>query len=118
MNLLGIFEIVFKLALAAILGGLIGLERESLNRPAGLRTYTLVSGPTKSGYTGSTVTIDQHSDGTWWYTFTPTHLAMSNALTTPKTDYFTVKFVAKAGGYWNESAEIAVPIMAKCLICW
>ncbi len=40
---MGIFEIIFKLALAAVLGGLIGLERESLNRPAGLRTYTLVS---------------------------------------------------------------------------
>lgn len=37
-----IYEVVFKLALAAILGGLIGLERESLSRPAGLRTYTLV----------------------------------------------------------------------------
>jgi len=37
-----IYEVVFKLALSAILGGLIGLERESLNRPAGLRTYTLV----------------------------------------------------------------------------
>jgi putative Mg2+ transporter-C (MgtC) family protein len=37
-----IYEIVFKLTLACILGGLIGLERESLNRPAGLRTYTLV----------------------------------------------------------------------------
>lgn len=37
------YEIIFKLALAGILGGLIGLERESLNRPAGLRTYTLVS---------------------------------------------------------------------------
>ncbi|SHG57002.1 putative Mg2+ transporter-C (MgtC) family protein [Thermosyntropha lipolytica DSM 11003] len=36
------YEIVFKLTLACILGGLIGLERESLNRPAGLRTYTLV----------------------------------------------------------------------------
>lgn len=35
---MGIFEIIFKLALAAVLGGLIGLERESLNRPAGLRT--------------------------------------------------------------------------------
>ncbi len=37
-----IYEVVFKLALAGILGGLIGLERESLSRPAGLRTYTLV----------------------------------------------------------------------------
>ena len=36
------FEIIFKLTLACILGGLIGLERESLNRPAGFRTYTLV----------------------------------------------------------------------------
>ncbi|MDD3268144.1 MAG: MgtC/SapB family protein [Syntrophomonadaceae bacterium] len=36
------YEIIFKLSLACILGALIGLERESLNRPAGLRTYTLV----------------------------------------------------------------------------
>ncbi|HNX28498.1 MAG TPA: MgtC/SapB family protein [Syntrophomonadaceae bacterium] len=36
------YEIIIKLALAAILGGFIGLERESLSRPAGLRTYTLV----------------------------------------------------------------------------
>ncbi|MDO4539986.1 MAG: MgtC/SapB family protein [Syntrophomonadaceae bacterium] len=35
-------EIVLRLILASILGGLIGLERESLNRPAGFRTYTLV----------------------------------------------------------------------------
>jgi putative Mg2+ transporter-C (MgtC) family protein len=39
---MSIYEIVFKLVLACILGGMIGLERESLNRPAGLRTYTLV----------------------------------------------------------------------------
>ncbi|MDD2585217.1 MAG: MgtC/SapB family protein [Syntrophomonadaceae bacterium] len=37
-----ITEIIFKLTLACILGGLIGLERESLSRPAGFRTYTLV----------------------------------------------------------------------------
>lgn len=36
------YEIILKLTLACILGGLIGLERESLNRPAGFRTYTLV----------------------------------------------------------------------------
>jgi putative Mg2+ transporter-C (MgtC) family protein len=39
---MSVYEIIFKLALACILGALIGLERESLNRPAGLRTYTLV----------------------------------------------------------------------------
>lgn len=39
---MGTFEIIFKLTLACILGGVIGLERESLNRPAGFRTYTLV----------------------------------------------------------------------------
>lgn len=38
-----VYEVIFRLALAGILGGLIGLERESLSRPAGLRTYTLVS---------------------------------------------------------------------------
>jgi putative Mg2+ transporter-C (MgtC) family protein len=32
-----------RLFLAALLGGLIGLERESLNKAAGLRTHTLVS---------------------------------------------------------------------------
>ncbi|MCR4400700.1 MAG: MgtC/SapB family protein [Syntrophomonadaceae bacterium] len=37
------WEIVVRLSLACVLGALIGLERESLNRPAGLRTYTLVS---------------------------------------------------------------------------
>jgi putative Mg2+ transporter-C (MgtC) family protein len=39
---MSVYEIVFKLTLACILGGIIGLERESLNRPAGFRTYTLV----------------------------------------------------------------------------
>ena len=39
---MSVYEIIFKLALACVLGALIGLERESLNRPAGLRTYTLV----------------------------------------------------------------------------
>lgn len=36
-------EVILRLALACLLGAVIGLERESLNRPAGLRTYTLVS---------------------------------------------------------------------------
>jgi putative Mg2+ transporter-C (MgtC) family protein len=36
------WEIILKLTLACVLGGLIGIERESLNRPAGFRTYTLV----------------------------------------------------------------------------
>lgn len=37
-----VYEVIIRLTLACILGALIGLERESLNRPAGLRTYTLV----------------------------------------------------------------------------
>lgn len=35
-------EIFFQLFLAALLGGLIGLERECKNKQAGLRTYALV----------------------------------------------------------------------------
>ena len=36
-------EILFKILLAFIFGGLIGFEREKMNRPAGLRTHILVS---------------------------------------------------------------------------
>lgn len=36
-------EIVFRLLLASLLGGLIGLEREVHGRPAGFRTHLLVS---------------------------------------------------------------------------
>lgn len=35
-------EIVFRLVLAALLGGVIGYEREHTNRPAGFRTHILV----------------------------------------------------------------------------
>lgn len=45
MNLqqLNYFSIIVRILLAAAIGCLIGLERESKNRPAGFRTYTLVS---------------------------------------------------------------------------
>ncbi|MFZ5943666.1 MAG: MgtC/SapB family protein [Bacillota bacterium] len=36
-------EMVIRLILAAVLGGVIGLEREALNKAAGFRTHTLVS---------------------------------------------------------------------------
>ena len=35
-------DVIVKILLACLLGGLIGLERESINRPAGLRTHILV----------------------------------------------------------------------------
>ena len=37
------FEIVGRLALAALLGGIIGLERELRGYPAGIRTLALVT---------------------------------------------------------------------------
>ncbi len=37
------FEITVRLVLALVLGGLIGIERESMGRPAGFRTHILVS---------------------------------------------------------------------------
>lgn len=37
------WEIVIRLILSAIIGGMIGVEREVNNRPAGLRTHILVS---------------------------------------------------------------------------
>ncbi|MBI9013941.1 MAG: MgtC/SapB family protein [Clostridiales bacterium] len=36
-------ETILKIFLACVLGGIIGLERESVNRPAGFRTHILVS---------------------------------------------------------------------------
>jgi putative Mg2+ transporter-C (MgtC) family protein len=36
-------EIIFRLLLSALIGGLIGMEREANNRPAGLRTHVLVT---------------------------------------------------------------------------
>ena len=36
-------EIIIRLILSAIIGGLIGTEREASNRPAGLRTHVLVT---------------------------------------------------------------------------
>lgn len=36
------WEVVLRLILAMIIGGIIGLEREKSNRPAGFRTHTLV----------------------------------------------------------------------------
>lgn len=38
-----LFEVFLRLGIAAILAGLVGLERETSNRPAGLRTHILVS---------------------------------------------------------------------------
>lgn len=40
---LNLLSIIVRILLAAMIGGLIGLERESKNRSAGFRTYTLVS---------------------------------------------------------------------------
>lgn len=40
--MLRIFDVILRIILSCILGGLIGMERESVNRPAGLRTHILV----------------------------------------------------------------------------
>ena len=41
--MVGNVELVLRLILAAVVGGLIGIEREVSNRPAGLRTHILVT---------------------------------------------------------------------------
>ena len=42
MNESGLWEMILKLVVSLVLGGLIGLERETHDRPAGLRTHILV----------------------------------------------------------------------------
>jgi putative Mg2+ transporter-C (MgtC) family protein len=44
MNWIAQFEVIGEVALAMFLGGLIGFERETANKPAGFRTHMLVSG--------------------------------------------------------------------------
>lgn len=40
---MNIYEIIIRLLLAVVIGGSIGYERESNNRPAGFRTHILVT---------------------------------------------------------------------------
>lgn len=39
---LNMLSVIFRMCLAVVIGGVLGLEREKKNRPAGLRTYILV----------------------------------------------------------------------------
>ncbi len=41
-NMSNNLEIVIQIFIAAVLGGIVGYERERLKRPAGLRTHILV----------------------------------------------------------------------------
>jgi len=43
MNIIFSSDLIIRLAIAALLGGILGLEREIHGRPAGLRTHLLVS---------------------------------------------------------------------------
>ncbi len=43
MEPIGITEVAYRLGAALVLGGLLGLERERKNRPAGFRTMILIS---------------------------------------------------------------------------
>lgn len=40
--MIGVGELIVRLGLSCVLGGAVGLERESIHRPAGLRTHVLV----------------------------------------------------------------------------
>ena len=44
MELISYFEIALRLFLALVLGGIVGFERESQNRPAGFRTHVRYRG--------------------------------------------------------------------------
>lgn len=56
-------QLAFDLLFAAILGGLIGLERESQHRPAGLRTLILVSVGAALFAATATFAFGDQSDG-------------------------------------------------------
>lgn len=56
-------QLAFDLVFAAILGGLIGLEREYKNRPAGLRTLILVAVGAALFAATATFAFGEESDG-------------------------------------------------------
>ena len=49
MNWVMQFEIIGEVALAMLLGGVIGFEREMADKPAGFRTQMLVAGASAHG---------------------------------------------------------------------
>lgn len=63
MTLMGIsyVDILLRLALASVLGGIIGFERESTNHHAGLRTHMLVAVSSALIGVGSIVLFNQYS---------------------------------------------------------
>lgn len=62
MTTLGLdLDVMLKILLACFLGGLIGLERESINRPAGLRTHILVCVGSTLVMTLNTVLVTTYS---------------------------------------------------------
>lgn len=55
-------DMIIKILLACFLGGLIGLERESINRPAGLRTHILVCVGSTLVMTVNTILVINYSN--------------------------------------------------------
>lgn len=55
-------DVVASMAIAMVLGGLIGYERELKRRPAGFRTHMLVAGASALLVAIGTMTVDLHLD--------------------------------------------------------
>ena len=55
-------DVVGSMAIAMVLGGLIGYERELKRRPAGFRTHMLVAGASALLVAIGTLTVDMHLD--------------------------------------------------------
>src|SRR5690606_21286606 len=56
-------DVVASMAVAMVLGGMIGYERELKRRPAGFRTHVLVAGASALLVAMGTLTVDLHLDG-------------------------------------------------------
>ena len=56
-------DVVASMAIAMLLGGLIGYERELKRRPAGFRTHMLVAGASALLVGIGSMTVDMHLDG-------------------------------------------------------
>lgn len=95
-------DIVIKLLLAVLFGGIIGIERSYKNRPAGFRTHILVTlGASVASLSGIFLAKDMPADVSRIGAAVVSGLGFLGAGTIIVTKNFTVKGLTTAAGLWT-----------------
>ena len=96
------WQVIIKLAVATVLGGIIGFERSYKNRPAGFRTHILVAlGATVASMTGMYISNLVQADISRIGAAVVAGLGFLGAGTIIVTKSFTIKGLTTAAGLWT-----------------